>query len=241
MKNISKTILTFLAAGVIGCGLLSSPAQAGLSTSGTLADLAANGGSIGIGDKVFSGFSFTTSGLTGFNAGNIIVSASIVGGVYYLDYSGNISVVGAPNTAGSADLLLKYTVTATAGQIFMIDQNYTGSASPRPGSFLSVDETVKAGGIIVANSHLDATDLSDPFSEPGDNLFVNPSQTTLDVTKDIAFGFGANNPDGSFVTISDVEQSFHQTVPEGGSAVALLGMALAGIEGARRLVRTRKA
>jgi hypothetical protein len=57
MKNMSKTILTFLAAGVIGCGLLSSPAQAGLSTSGTLADLAANGGSIGIGDKVFSGFS----------------------------------------------------------------------------------------------------------------------------------------------------------------------------------------
>jgi hypothetical protein len=33
--------------------------------------------------------------------------------------------------------------------------------------------------------------------------------------------------DGSFVTISDVEQSFHQTVPEGGSAVALLGIALA--------------
>jgi hypothetical protein len=239
MKNMSKTILTFLATSVISCGLLCQQAQA-IPTSGTLADLAANGGTIGIGDKVFSGFSFTTSGLTSFNAANIIVSASIVGGVYELHYSGNISVVGGLNTAGSADLLLKYTVTATAGQIVMIDQSYTGSASPQPGSFLHVDETVKAGGIIVANSHLSETDLSDPFAEDGDNLFVNPSQTTLDVTKDIAFGFAAN-PNGAFVTISDVEQSFHQTVPEGGSAVALLGMALASIEGARRLVRTRKA
>ena len=236
MKNISKTILTFLATGVIGCGLLSSPAQAGLSTSGTLADLAANGGSIGIGDKIFSGFSFTTSGLTGFNASNIIVTASFLNGVYYLDYAGNISMVS--SGPATADLLLKYTVTATAGQIFMIDQNYTGSATPQPGSFLSVDETVKAGGIIVANSHLDATDLSDPFSEPGDNLFVDPAQATLDVTKDIAFGVSGET--GGFVTISDVEQSFHQ-VPDGGSAVALLGIALAGIEGARRLVRTRKA
>jgi hypothetical protein len=201
-----------------------------------LADLAANGGSIGIGDKIFSGFSFTTSGLTGFNASNITVTASFLNGVYYLDYAGNISMVS--SGPATADLLLKYTVTATAGQIFMIDQNYTGSATPQPGAFLSVDETVKAGGIIVANSHLDATDLSDPFSEPGDNLFVDPAQTTLDVTKDIAFGVSGEA--GGFVTISDVEQSFHQ-VPDGGSAVALLGIALAGIEGARRLVRTRKA
>jgi hypothetical protein len=132
-------------------------------------------------------------------------------------------------------------VTATAGTIVMIDQNYTGSASPQPGSFLTVDETVKnPGGIIVGNSHLSATDMSDPFSEPGDNLDINPGQSVLAVTKDIAFGFAAN-PGGSFVTISDVQQSFHQVVPDGGSAVALLGIALAGIEGVRRLVRTRKA
>jgi hypothetical protein len=31
------------------------------------------------------------------------------------------------------------------------------------------------------------------------------------------------------------------TVPEGGSALALLGIALAGIEGARRVFRARKA
>jgi hypothetical protein len=241
MKTLSKTILAVLATSVISCGLLCQQAQA-IPTSGTLADLAANNGSIGIGDKVFSGFSFTTSGLTGFNASNIIVSASIVNGIYYLDYSGNVSVVGGPNTAGTADLLLKYTVTATAGTIVMIDQNYTGSASPQPGSFLTVDETVKTtGGVIVGNSHLSATDMSDPFSEPGDNLDINPGQTVLAVTKDIAFGFGANNPNGSFVTISDVQQSFHQVVPDGGSAVALLGIALAGIEGVRRLVRTRKA
>jgi hypothetical protein len=240
MKTLTKTLLTTVATSLISVGLLCQQAQAGavLSTSSTLAQLAA-GGTIGIGDKVFTGFSFTTSGLTSFNANNIIVSALFVGGVYYLDYKGDISVVGAPNTAGTADLLLKYTVTATAGQIIMIDQNYTGSASG-PGSFLRVDETAAVGGVIVANSHLDATDLSDPFSEPGDNLDVNPAQTALNVTKDIAFGFAAN-PAGAFVTISDVQQSFHQTVPEGGSAVAFLGIALAGIEGARRLLRSRKA
>src|SRR5258707_704387 len=79
MKNLSKTILAVLATSVISCGLLCQQAQA-LPTSGTLADLAL-GGSIGIGDKVFSGFTFQQSNLTGFNASNILVTASFVGGV----------------------------------------------------------------------------------------------------------------------------------------------------------------
>jgi hypothetical protein len=238
MKNISKTLLAILASGVLSCGLFCQQAQATISSSDTLANLATNGGSIGIGDKVFSGFSFINDGLTGFNASNITVSASIVNGIYELHYSGNMSLSG--SAPMNADLLLKYTVTASAGQISMIDQFYTGSGQPAGGSFLSVDESVFAGGTQVANSHLDLTDpLGDGFAEPGDNLFINPAQSSLMVIKDI--GFSITSQTGGFVTVSDVEQSFHQTVPEGGSAVALLGIALAGIESVRRFVRTRKA
>lgn len=238
MKTLSKTILTILATCVIS---LSQQAQAGaVLFTDNLADLATNGGTLTIGDKVFSNFSFVNTGLSSFNAAGIIVTASFTGGVYYLDYAGNMSFASA--TPGVADLLLNYTVTATAGQIVMIDQFYTGGADTTPpggtGLALSIDETVRVGALILGHSHLNLVDMSDPFAEAGDVLDINPPQTTLDVTKDI--GFAITNATGGFVTVSDVQQSFHQTVPDGGSAVALLGIALAGIEGARRVFRARK-
>ena len=243
MKTLSKTILTVLATGVISCGLLTQQAQA-ISVplfTDTLYNLSNTPGeTLTIGDKVFSGFSFQSNGLTGFDAHNIHVTASFVGGIYFLDYTGGFGILSAgPTGFPLPDLLLKYTVTATAGQIIMIDQQYTGSAQPTGGAFLAIDETVSVGGVIVGNSHLDALDLSDPFAESGDNLNIVPGQTSLNVIKDI--GMGITSATGGFVTVSDVQQSFHQTVPDGGSAVALLGIALAGIEGARRIFRARKA
>ena len=242
MKNLSKTILAVLATGVITCGLLCQQAQA-LSTD-TLANLASNtSNSISIGDKTFSNFSFTDSGLTSFDASQIHVTASIVGGVYFLAYSGNISLLTNLTTGATADLLLGYRVTAAAGLISMIDQDYVGGVGSGTGS-LSVVEVVKdINGIVVGNSNLSTGDISDPaFELASDQPFITPPQSVLNVTKDIglaAFATDANTP--GHVTISLVEQSFHQTVPDGGSAVALLGIALAGIEGVRRLVRTRKA
>jgi hypothetical protein len=239
MKTLSKTILSVLATGVISCGLLSQQAQA--LTSDSLLNLQTNGGTLAVGDKVFSNFSFVNTGLSSFNAAGIIVTASFVGGVYYLDYAGNMSLASA--TPGIADLLLNYTVTATAGQIVTIDQFYTGGADTIPpggtGLALNITETARTGPLILGVSHLNLVDMSDPFAEAGDLLDINPPQTTLDVTKDIAFAI--TNATGGFVTVSDVQQSFHQTVPDGGSAVALLGIALAGIEGARRVLRARKA
>ena len=196
-------------AAVAALGAMLQTAQA------SLADLVSNSGSISIGDKTFSDFTYTASGLTTFDPSKIDVSASIDGaGVYYLTWGGKITL--SSSGPATANLLLGYTVTANPGQIFMIDQKYTGSAQPFSSS-LTVDETVKVGSTVVGNSHLQRGDLSDPFAEVGDNLYINPAQSSLTVLKNIRFGI--SNPTGGLVTISDVSQSFHQ-VPEPTTMIA---------------------
>lgn len=216
---------------LIAAGLIASAGQASAQTTDNLANLVATNGSLTIGDKVFSDFSFLATGLTSFNASQIQVTASFSGGIYYLTYAGNISLLG--NGPVSADLLLNYTVTATSGFINTIDQLYTGSAQPAGGAFIAVDETVRdSQGNLVANSHLQADDLSDPFAEVGDDLIINPGQSVLHVTKDIGFGILAAN--GGFITISQVSQSFHQVPEAGTTAMFALGAALAGVAAFRR-------
>jgi len=182
----------------------------------TLAQLA-TGGSISIGDKTFSGFSFSESGLTSFDPTEITVTAYASGGIDYLTWSGNISLLGVNATA---DLKLNYIVTASAGAIYMIDQAYTGGAQ---NGLLSVDETVATGsfgGTVVGYSHLQTGDLSDPPAEANDVLNIIPPQTSLYVTKDILLGAGS--PLG-LISISQVTQSFHQgpaPVPEAPTVIA---------------------
>jgi len=242
-SKITKTmrtkqkLLALLTVGVLG---ISGTANA--LTTATLAFLDSTPGStLSIGDKTFSNFDYQAVNLSGFDANNIQVTASVdASGVYYLTWGGTISTGGAVGPGGSiiSDLKLNYTVTASAGTIFMIDQSYTGSAQEAGGatSFLAVDESVYNGVVIVANSHLDRVDLSDPFAEIGDNLMINPALVTVNVTKDIAFGiFGGATAGTGFVTISEVKQSFHQvSVPDGGMTVVLLGAALSGLALIRR-------
>jgi len=225
MKNTKKTLGALVAVVLASVGV----AQATPMTTDNLADLVANGGSLSIGDKTFSGFSFTDDGLTSFNASQITVTASIIDGVYYLTWGGNMSLAG--TSAGTADLLLGYTVTANPGTIVAIDQNYTGSAT---GGTLAVDETVKtASGQVVGYSHLDPANLSDTDPSQNPLLTINPPQSVLYVTKDIAFAL--TSQDGGLITISQVEQSFHQaTVPDGGTTAVLLGAALCGLALLRR-------
>jgi hypothetical protein len=208
---------------MVAAVLLGLASQAQAVTTDNLDHLATTNGSLTIGDKTFSNFDFLASGLTSFDASQIRVTASVSNGVYYLTYGGNISLVsGGPATA---DLLLNYRVTATTGLINMIDQLYTGSAQPIGGSFISIDETVRdINGNLVANSHLDGNDLSDPSAEPGDNLFINPGLDTIDVTKDIAFG----TVNGGMISVSEVRQSFHQVPEPGTMALFVLGLGIVG-------------
>ena len=196
----------------------------GQSYVDTLADLSDNGGTLSVGDKTFCGFSyFASSGLTSFDPTQINVEASIGSdGVYYLTWSGNISL--ATFATASADLKLNYIVSASAGVINTIDQAYTGSA--QGGGLLAVDETVSTGnfgGTIVGQSHLNALDVSDPPPEMNDNLSIMPPDTLLYVTKDISLA--SASPGGSLVTISQVAQSFHQ-IPE--PSAEILGSLAAG-------------
>lgn len=239
MKTLSKTILTVLATGVICCGLLSQQAQGGpVVSSDNLADLVTNSGTLTIGDKVFSSFNFFASNaFDGIDASQIQVTALFENGLYFLRYNMNLQV----QSGQTGDLSLFYTVTATGGNLIdYIDQRFTGGIAEGTTGNLQVDETVNAGGANLAESHLSAPlDSSDfpGFTEVGDNLFpTGGPQSFLNIEKDIAL---TSNGPGS-VSLSIVSQSFHQSVPDGGSAVALLGIALAGIEGARRIFRARK-
>ena len=225
VKYFPKHFLTLFAVVVFACA-------ANAQTTDTLQHLVDTNGSLTIGDKTFSNFAFNASNLTNFDPSNIQVTASIEGGVYYLTWGGNISLVS--NAAATADLLLNYKVTATSGFINMIDQLYTGSAQPSSGAYISVDETVRdAQGNLVANSHLQGDDLSDPFAEPGDNLNINPAQPVLSVTKDI--GLGISN--GGYVTISEVRQSFHQVPEPSTVGMLLLGLSFVGTAAAFRRKR----
>ena len=178
--------------------------------TGTLAGLA-NGGTLSIDDKTFSGFSYQNSGLTSFDPTAITVTASESGGVDYLTWSGNMSFVS--GGVATADLVLNYIVTANRGAVNMIDQSYTGVGT---NGLLAIDETVATGafgGTIVASSHLQIGVTNDPPGVPGqgENLNIDPAQSVLYVTKDI--GLAVISSSGGSVTIDQVEQSFHQ-VPE---------------------------
>ena len=225
---IQKKLIAIVGA-VAMVGMIQT-AQANLTYQDTLYNLAnsANGssGSLTIGDKIFSGFSFSESGLSGFNASQITVTASIgPGGVDYLTFGGTMALAG--YSFATADLLLGYSVTATHGAISMIDQLYTGGALN--GSLL-INETA-TGGAATAHSQLSVNDVSDPNTYPsgpfdiGENdlLSVIPPQTTLIVTKDLAFTIldgNTNINNGiSQVSVSSVQQSFHQ-VPEPTTIIA---------------------
>jgi hypothetical protein len=208
MKTFKKNFGMAACIGILAASATSVFAQG--FTNGTLAGLAA-GQTLSIDDKIFSGFSYQASGLTSFDASQINVTATESGGIDYLTWSGNISLVS--GGFASANLVLNYIVTANPGAINMIDQSYTGSAT---NGLLAIDETAATGafgGIVVGYSHLEVGDYSDPPAEtvPGDNLIINPSQSVLYVTKGI--DFAVISPNGGSISIVQVEQSFHQ-VPE---------------------------
>ena len=204
-------------------GILAASATSVFAQTSSLASLA-NGGTLTIDHKIFSGFSYQASGLTTFDPNQIFVTATDSGGVDYLTWTGNMSL--SSGGFATADLVLNYIVTVTPGgtPIDWIDQSYGGTAT---NALLAIDETAATGsfgGTVVGYSHLEIGDFSDPPAEPvqGDNLIINPSQSVLYVTKDIGFGVLG----GGFATVNQVEQSFHQ-VPE--PSAMLLGSLGAGL------------
>jgi len=227
-----KTMKTL---GVLAAGLFCSAGLAMANSSDTLADLVATGGSLTIGDKTFSGFSYTASSTLvadGFSASDITVTAYIAGGVDYLEWTGGIALLNSGSGTVLGDLDLGYTVTAASpSAINEIDQDYNGQIVNGSG-LIGVTETVKVpGGAVVGNTVLTTTVLSvpGPWGLGSSQPFITPPQPELIVNKDISLtALASGNSLPSEVSISEVEQSFHQTTPDGGTTLALLGFALAG-------------
>jgi hypothetical protein len=102
---------------------------------------------------------------------------------------------------------------------------------------LAVDETVStsSGGVpIVASSHLD---INTPSQTQGPTLNVNPAQSVLYVTKDISFAVIPPVGAAGNVTITEVEQSFHQVPEPGTMLLGSLGGGLLLLLRSRRQIR----
>ncbi|MCI0540218.1 MAG: VPDSG-CTERM sorting domain-containing protein [Verrucomicrobiales bacterium] len=233
-----RFLLTTVAVGVFGFARIAT-ANFADTLDGLLAD---PNNTVSIGAMVWSNFTADPTNLDGYDPDLITVTASIERGVHYLTYSGVVASVikGAGGAPEIGDLLLSYTVRTTGGNVItMIDQSYAGSAQPFGGGFLSIDENVYDGTAIVGNSHLEETDLSDPFAEVGPDLFTN-NKSTYRVIKHIGLGVEADA--GGFVTVSQIRQSYHQhgpcVCPDSGMTAGLLGLALGALGFIRRKIMT---
>jgi hypothetical protein len=230
MKTIKTLSAVALGASVM-CGMQAQTARADVTD--TLAELA-NGGSLSLGDKTFTGFSYDASGLTSFNASDIQVTVTQSGENYFLNWVGNVSLAG--TGVSTADLELGYTVTASQGTIVAIDQSYTGGSDLAAGGAagLTVTETVSNphSGSTVASSSLNSAITSTTYTDVG-ALLQPIGLTSVNVVKDISLAIGGTG--FNIVSLSDVEQSFEQTaVPEPTTvlAAALLLLPL-GVSAAR--------
>jgi len=233
-ENMNKLLqLTSLAAVITAVVSVANAAPVGLG------DLIRNNGSIVHGDKIFSDF-FFASNLGTHLPNDATVTISNTGSTYFLTLQGPfVSQNGQP-----CDISFFYTVATTSGRPLLtaIDQAFVLSAAGTGGTIL-IGETVRDGGFSgqsVAQSSLSFVtgdssfdDFEDPATEPltGDQLVINPTLAKVWVTKDIFFLSNA----GGLIGPTTIIQSFHQVgIPDGGSTVVLLGVALSGIGLMRR-------
>jgi len=198
-----------------------------------------NGGSLQVGDKIFSDFTWTgPTGPAGITVTGI--GDGTAGNLYGIQIGGGLSVIG----ANVNDWRLGYSVTVAPGYNNLISDihqyaNVNGSA----GSLANISEDVlnTPGGQVVASSHVGAginftyLDHTDPPAEMNDVLNLATPLQKIWINKDILLqSFGPND----WAAVSIIEQRFSQvTVPEPTTMVAgagALGLALLGIGRARR-------
>jgi hypothetical protein len=150
------------------------------------------------------------------------------------------------NTFGAGDLTFVYQVHNSAASMDSIGRvtaiNFTG--------FMTDVGFTLAGGAIPGGHYVDGskTPVLVDRSIFGDTVGFNfaaldfsPGTTSLTLiieTNATQFAPGVFNIiDGGVASVD----AFEPTVPDGGTTVALLGIALAGLEGVRRMFRARKA
>jgi len=181
-----------------------------------LSDLIASGGSITVGDKVFSHFGYTANSGDAPLASAITVTPIPPGGTDALGNFGiRFGLAGRDNPDGTpTDFLLTYTVSTTSGALLITDVHLTSNLAiagtpPTGAPFGNIVETISAPGVgTVAQIDNSVTGSSSSLSATSG--FVPPGPfTTLLVTKDVQLFSVA----GGITTVSFIDQSFSQ-VPE---------------------------
>jgi len=196
-----------------------------------LQDLITTGGSLTVGNLVFSQFGYTANSGDAPLASNISVGQIPPSGT---DAFGNFGIrfglagFDTPNTTAT-DFLITYTVTAPSALLRDVHlvSNLSIAGTPAAGDhpFGNIVETVRAtGNNQVAQITNSATPTSSNLSSLGTFNPAGPF-TTIFVTKDVQL---FSTP-GAISTVSFIDQAFSQ-VPEPGSLV-LLGLGGLGLMG----------
>jgi len=219
---------SFLIAATLGLAL-----AAGQSRADTLAALIEGGGSLTVGDKVFSNFGYQGNSGDFPDPSNITVNPIPPGGT---DSFGNFGIrfglAGQDNPDGIAtDFLLTYTVTNLGTTPLITDvhlsSNLSIAGTPATGDhpFGTIVESISAPGVgRVAQVNNSVTTSTTSLSAVASFIPPGPYQT-LTITKDVQL---FSTP-GAIATVSFIDQSFSQ-VPEPGS-LALLGLGGLGLVG----------
>jgi hypothetical protein len=231
----------FSLAVVLSLGLAATPTRADI-----LADLIASGGSLTVGDKVFSNFGYTG------NTGNfpdptgITVNPIPPSGT---DAQGNFGIrfgLGAFSPPGvTTDFLITYTVTSLGAGIIDVhlDSNLaiTGTPGPQDHPFGSIVETIATepgpGGLHLAQISNGVTPTTSSLHATAGFVPPGPYQS-LFVTKDVLLfstGVPGTAEQDAITNVSFIDQSFSQ-VPEPGSLMllGLSGLGLVGLAWRRR-------
>jgi len=216
----AKPIVALASGAILLLGVQLQTAQA--QSQETLAYLAPGGVSDGttltIGDKTFGDFSYSDSGLTGFDPTQVTVTASETSGIYYLTWQGTFEAV---NTIG--DMALGYTVTASGGLISAIDLSYGGQLLGGNGLIGVTELAQEPSGYTLGDIQLNSS-VSSPGAFANSGAVNLPSaQPVVDVTKDISFV-----APGGAIELLQVEQSFEQ-IPEPTTVSLLLLPFAAGV------------
>jgi hypothetical protein len=227
-----KFLMVAVVAAAVSVGMSASSRADFIGNGVTLASLL-DGGTLVVGDKTFSNFTYSHTGdMPDATAVNVIGGSDAAGNLGIRFQGGFMDNAGTPN---SSDALIGYTVTVTDPTRYITDAHLysnpsvlgqTVSASIAesfsgfPTNTLSAG-IVKVGGTIIVNN-------------PDDVTFFTGKVTSLTVLKDINANGGTTDTGGQ-ASFSQIDQTFSQNTPEPSSVLLLAsGSVIIGLVARRR-------